>query len=66
MGAPIFTRRTVEDAARDLALAADRLRLARAEADRTVAELEARWAANRMTIDQSGERRRAYACAVRK
>jgi len=40
-------RGTVEDTAIALAEAADRLRLARAESDRTVAALEARWAANR-------------------
>lgn len=47
MGAPLFVRRTVEDAAVDLVRAAEQLRLARAEADRTVIALEQRWAANR-------------------
>lgn len=47
MTMPFSPHGTVEDAAVALAKAADRLRLARAESDRTVAALEARWAANR-------------------
>jgi hypothetical protein len=47
MGAPFFTRRAVEDAARDLMHAAQALQRERAEADRIVADLEARWAGNR-------------------
>jgi hypothetical protein len=47
MGAPLFARRTVEDAALDLIRAADALQRGRIEADRLAADLEARWAANR-------------------
>jgi hypothetical protein len=47
MGAPLFPRRTVEDAAVDLIHAVERLRHARAQTDRVAADLEARWAANR-------------------
>ncbi|HMI19413.1 MAG TPA: hypothetical protein VK533_07710 [Sphingomonas sp.] len=51
MGAPFFPRRTLEDAAIDLARAAERLRHYRAHADRVVTDLEARWAANRAARD---------------
>jgi hypothetical protein len=51
MGAPLFPHRTVEDAAIDLVRAADRLRHYRIRADRVVADLEARWAANRTERD---------------
>ena len=50
MGAPFFQKRTVGDAARDLIRAADMLERERGCLDRTVAALEARWAANRVTI----------------
>jgi hypothetical protein len=49
MGAPFFPRRAVEDAAIDLIRAAETLRNRRAQADRIVADLETRWAANRAT-----------------
>jgi hypothetical protein len=49
MGAPLFSCRTVEDAAIDLIRAAETLRARRAQADRIVADLEARWASNRAT-----------------
>jgi hypothetical protein len=51
MSVPFFPRRTVEDAAIDLIRAADRLRHYRARADHIVADLEARWAANRAARD---------------
>jgi hypothetical protein len=44
---PPVLRGSVNDAARALIRAADRLREFGAEADRAAAELEARWAANR-------------------
>ena len=47
MGAPIFPRKTVVDAARDLIRATERLQTERARTLQMVATLEARWAANR-------------------
>ena len=48
MGAPSSFRRTVVDAAEDLIRAAETLKLQREHADRIVASLEVRWAANRV------------------
>jgi len=51
MGAPLFPRRSVEDAAVDLIRAARALERERAEAERIVAALETRWAANRAALN---------------
>ena len=56
MGAPLFPRRTVEDAAVDLILCADAFRLYRASADRIAADLERRWEENRACRDMSSAR----------
>jgi hypothetical protein len=53
MGAPLFPRRTVEDAVVDLIRAAHALHRDRAEAERIVAALETRWAANRAALARS-------------
>jgi hypothetical protein len=50
MGAPLFPRRSVEDAAVDLIRAARALERERAQAARIVAALETRWAANRAVL----------------
>ena len=47
MGAPLFLRKAVVDAARDLIRATERLQTERTETLEIVAMLEARWAANR-------------------
>lgn len=49
MGAPLFPRRTVEDAAVDLILRADAFQRYRVSADRTVADMERRWQENRIS-----------------
>lgn len=54
MGAPLFTRRTVEDAAVDLIRAAECLDRTRADSDRIAAALDARWAENREVRQVSG------------
>ena len=50
MGAPLFPQRTVEDAAIDLIRVAQAFNNYRADAERMVADLEARWAANRAAL----------------
>lgn len=47
MNAPRSITRSIRDAALDLINATEELQQFRAEADRAVAELEARWAKNR-------------------
>ena len=53
MGIPLFTRRTVEDAAVDLIRAAEHLHQVRADTDRIAAALDARWARNRRIQHES-------------
>jgi hypothetical protein len=50
MGPPLFPRRTIEDTIVDLIQATEALMFDRVVADRIVADLEARWAANRATL----------------
>jgi hypothetical protein len=53
MGVPFLPHRTVTDAAEDLIRAVEALQLQRKQADRAVAALEARWAANRAHASRS-------------
>ena len=50
MGVSLFPRRTVEDAAIDLIRGVRALNDYRTEAERVAADLEARWAANRVAL----------------